>query len=129
MIDESTEIHAAVLDIYYAGRWRVMRVTQPGMMEVATKNGPVEMPFYPGDVLLADAGDRILCGPVSLDGAIELARRILDNDVRARTDPLAILILSTALAGFTAAGGPDLTNPQSDAPAIPAEAQDAGAVL
>lgn len=124
-----TEVHATVLHTFNAGKWRVMRVTQPGTMEVPTKNGQVDMPFYPGDMLLADASDRIICGPVSLDGAIVLAGRILDNDARSKTDPLAILILSTALAGFTAGGRPDVTNIQSDALAIPPEAQDAGAVL
>lgn len=119
-----TEVHATVIDTLNGGKWRVMRVTQPGTMEVPTKNGPVDMPFYPGDVLLADAADRIICGPVSLDGAIELAGRILDNDARAKTDPLAILILSTALAGFSAGG-----ERHPGVPAIPAGAQDAGAVL
>src|SRR5690606_23895797 len=89
-----TEIHATAIDSFNAGKWRIMRVTKPGSFPVSTKAGIVDMPFNPGDVLLADANDRIICGPVSLDGAVELASRILDNDARAKTDPLASLILS-----------------------------------
>ena len=120
-----TEIHATLLDSFNAGKWRVMRVTQPGSMPVQTKNGTYDMPFYPGDVLLAGEANNIICGPVSLDGARELAGRILDNDARAKTDPLAILILATAMAGFSG-GGSEF---QPDVPSIPPEAQDAGAVL
>lgn len=94
------EIHARELDSYRQGKWRLMQITQPGTFLVPVKEGEQEQRYSAGDVLIAGRNDSIVVPPVTVEGAIDLAQRILEGDSRAVTDPLAVLALAAAVCGF-----------------------------
>lgn len=98
-------IHAQVIDRFNSDKWSVLVVTDDGILPVSTAEGEIDMPYHAGDVLLAGEHDEVICGPVSLAGAIDLAERVLDCNMRVRTDPRTLLILATALAALADAPG------------------------
>lgn len=100
----TTPIHAQVIDRFNDDKWSVLAVTVDGTMPVQTKDGDVELPYRAGDVLLADQQDNLICGPLSLAGAIDLAERVLDCNMRVRTDPRTLLCLATALVALPISG-------------------------
>lgn len=109
-------VHAQLLDTFRAGKWRLMAITEPGLMKVGTKEGEVDQPFGPGDVVIATADGWLVCSPVSPAGAVDLAERILEGDARARTDPMAMIALAAAVCGFVQAETPPpSTEPKSAA--------------
>lgn len=95
-----TELRADEIDHFQGGRRRLMRITMSGVAVHRSKDGPVDLPFASGDVLLANERDDVIVGPVSLAGVVDMAERILEGDQRTITDPLAILALATAVVGF-----------------------------
>lgn len=95
------EIQAEEIDSFQDGKFRLLRVTAPGEFPVPTKDGDtVQVPFAIGAVLLADSSDNIIVPPTSLDGAADLAGRILEGNQRARTNSQAVLALCAAVLGF-----------------------------
>lgn len=94
------EIQGIGIDVYHDGMRHLMSAAAPGTAKVLTKDGSVDVPFAAGELLLADDHGRVIVGPVSVSGAVDLAERVLDGDMRAITDPLTIFALATAIAGF-----------------------------
>ncbi|TIX64112.1 MAG: hypothetical protein E5V25_19360 [Mesorhizobium sp.] len=116
----TVEVHATDVAKFANGR-KVVSVTKPGMMKVATKTGPAtaDQPFNVGDVMLVDAAGRAIVTPLSFAGATEIARRVIEGDLRLSTDSQALRALATAVIGFAAqVVAPDRA---SDAVAAPAE--------
>lgn len=110
----TSEIQGFGIDTYHGGMRHLMYAAAPGSTKFATKDGSIELPYAAGDLLLTDEHGRMIVGPVSIDGAVELAERVLDGDQRAMTDPLTLLALATAIAGFRIEVDPDepaLTEP------------------
>lgn len=97
----TTPIHAQPLDEFNNGKWRILCVTSDGTLPVTTKEGQVDVPYRAGDVLLVDERDEVICGPVGLQGAVDLAERVLDCDAQVRTNPLTLLVMATALSAFS----------------------------
>jgi len=109
------EIHGIGIDVYHGGMRQLMSAAAPGTTKVLTKDGGVEVPYAAGELLLADEQGRVIVGPVSVSGAVDLAERVLDGDMRAITDPLTIFALATAIAGFRIevdADEPDAIDPE-----------------
>ncbi|MBB3705804.1 hypothetical protein [Aminobacter aminovorans] len=92
---------------------------------MTTKEGTAELPYAAGDLLLADDDGRVICGPVSVPGAVELAERVLEGDLGAITHPLTLFALATALAGFRIELDPGEPDPVE--PAVAALAATTGA--
>ncbi|GAA2887766.1 hypothetical protein GGQ99_004740 [Aminobacter niigataensis] len=112
------EIQAFGIDSYRRGMRNLMYAAAPGITKVITKDGTVDVPFAAGDLLLSDEHGRVIVGPVSLVGAVDLAERILEGDQRAFTDPLALLTLATAIAGFRIENDPAEPEPVEPAAAV-----------
>ncbi|MBE1208161.1 hypothetical protein [Aminobacter carboxidus] len=94
------EIEAVSIDTYRAGMRQLMSAAGPGTIPNMTKDGVVDVPYAAGDLLLANEQGNLICGPVSVPGAIDLAERILEGEQRAITHPLTLFTLAMALAGF-----------------------------
>lgn len=94
------EIHATDIGSFREGKRRLMRVTKAGNIQHQTKDGLVDVGFPVGSVILADHSGNIIVSPTSLDGAVDLASRIIDGDAQSITNPLALLALATAVVGF-----------------------------
>lgn len=107
----TSEIQAFGIDIYHGGMRHLMYAAAPGTTKVHAKDGNVDVPFAAGDLLLADEHGCVIVGPVSINGAVDLAERVLDGDPRAITDPLTIFALATAIAGFRVEVDPDEPEP------------------
>ncbi len=71
---------------------------------------PVTLTFSAGAVALQDKDGSCAAGPVDFWAAIEFAERIIEGDMRAATQPGAVLLLATALVG-TAQTWPLPTHP------------------
>ncbi|TPN74491.1 hypothetical protein [Mesorhizobium sp. B1-1-5] len=99
----TTEVHAADVAKFANGR-KVVSVTKPGMMKVASKAGPatVDQPFNVGDVMLVEAGGRAIVTPLSFAGATDLARAVIEGHPGAVTDSHSLRALATAVIGFAA---------------------------
>ncbi|TIR34521.1 MAG: hypothetical protein E5X35_07335 [Mesorhizobium sp.] len=97
----TVEVHATDVAKFANGR-KVVSVTKPGTMKVASKTGPatVDQPFNVGDVMLVDAGGRAIVTPLSFVGATEIARRVIESDPRLATDSQPLRALATAMIGF-----------------------------
>jgi hypothetical protein len=117
-------IHAQSIDSFNRDKWRVLIVTEPGTIPVIQKDGStVDVAYRAGDAILGDETDSVIAGPVNLAGAIDLAERVLDCNLRVGTDPRTLLCLATALVAFTN----DSDNPNSPrTPAIMHDAPRAG---
>jgi hypothetical protein len=103
-------IHAQSIDSFNRDKWRVLIVTEPGTIPVIQKDGStVDVAYRAGDAILGDETDSVIAGPVNLAGAIDLAERVLDCNLRVGTDPRTLLCLATALVAFTN----DSDNPNS----------------
>ncbi|TIN76731.1 hypothetical protein [Mesorhizobium sp.] len=116
----TVEVHATDVAKFANGR-KVVAVTKPGVMKVASKTGPasVDQPFNVGDVMLVDAGGRAIVTPLSFAGATEIARRVIESDPRMTTDSQSLRALATAVIGFaTQVVAPE---PANDAAAQPAK--------
>ncbi|ESW92960.1 hypothetical protein NKL07_22075 [Mesorhizobium sp. C280B] len=96
-----TEIHAEVIDTFQRGTVRVMCVTEPGHTEVIGKEGNVKIPYKAGDVVLVGADDRLICGPIGFEGAIEFAEKILSGNTRAMTQPAGLQMLATVIIALS----------------------------
>ncbi|RWO23316.1 hypothetical protein [Mesorhizobium sp.] len=119
----TVEVHAADVAKFANGR-KVVAVTRPGTMKVASKTGPatVDQPFNVGDVMLVDAGGRAIVTPLSFAGATEIARRVIESDPRLTTDSQSLRALATAVIGFAAhVVAPE---PVSEAAAEPAKEEE-----
>lgn len=112
-----SEIKGFCIDSYQNGMRQIMYAAEPGVTKITTKEGSIELPFAAGDIMLADEHGRVILGPVSIEGAVDLAERILEGDHRAMTDPLALLTLATAVAGFRIEVDPDEPEPVATAAA------------
>ena len=100
------KVEAETIDTYQGGYRHLMRVTAPGSYAVLQKDGSTaQIPYQAGSVLVADDFNHVLAGPVSREGAADLADRILDGDARALTAPDTLLVLAAAIAGFGLSGG------------------------
>lgn len=106
-----SEIKGFGIDSYQNGMRQLMYAAEPGVTKIITREGSIELPFAAGDLLLADEHGRAILGPVSIEGAVDLAERILEGNLRAMTDPLALLTLATAVAGFRIEVDPDEPDP------------------
>ena len=95
------EIHAEVIDTFQRGAVRVMCVTEPGNTVVIGKEGKVKIPYKAGDVVLVGVDDRLICGPIGFEGAVELAERVLSGDSRAMTQPAGLQMLATVLVALS----------------------------
>lgn len=60
---------------------------------------PVTLTFTAGAVALQEKDGSCAAGPVDFWAAIQFAERIIEGDVRAATQPGAVLLLATALVG------------------------------
>lgn len=108
--------HAQPIDRFRSGAWTVMFLTDSGTMQVKNKDGLADAPYRAGDAVLVRSEDNsIICGPVGLQGAVDLAERIMEGD-RVSTDPLALLSLATAVIAYSSG----VTMPSDPAPAAPA---------
>lgn len=111
-----TEIHATDIAMFRAGRYRLMRVTAPGIAKVRSKDGEVDAPFSAGDVIVTDAVGHVLVSPISLAGGVEIATEIMEGRSRTITDPLLQLKLAAVILAYATA--PETTEP----PSMPAAA-------
>ncbi|MCF6120845.1 hypothetical protein L2449_28890 [Mesorhizobium muleiense] len=119
----TVEVHATDVAKFANGR-KVVSVTKPGTMKVASKTGPatVDQPFNVGDVMLVDAAGRAIVTPLSFAGATEIARRVIESDPRLTTDSQSLRALATAVIGFaTQVVSPA---PANDAAARPAKEEE-----
>lgn len=87
------KVAADLIVSFRNGACRLMRVTNSGRYMVPTKDGEVAMSFAPGDVLIANANDDVIAGPIGLVPAMELAARVLDGDEREITNTMNFLAL------------------------------------
>lgn len=106
-----TDIHARDLAIYKGGQRRLAVITQPGTYPVQRKSGEVDIPFEPGEIVLADQTGHVIVGPLNFAGALSIAVSVLDADPRAVTESHSLL----ALASWVACLG--LQPPQESEPA------------
>lgn len=97
----SVEIHARDVAVFANGS-KVATVTKPGTIEAATKTGPVDRAYNVGDVVLVDGRGLVLVTPLSLPGAIEIARAVIENHPGTVTDSNSLRALATAVIGFAA---------------------------
>lgn len=89
----STEVHADPILLLRGGEWRLMRVTNSGRYMVPMKEGSAPMSFAPGDVLIADAQDNVIAGPIGIIPAVDLAVRILNGSERDAPNTMNMLAL------------------------------------
>lgn len=125
----AVEVHAIDVCAFENGR-KVVTVTRPGVRKAPGpgKEGPVEVPFNIGDVMLVDSDGLAVVAPLGFAGATEIARKVIEGDQRTVTDSHSLRALATAVIGFaaqTVAPEPTL-EPVSDALATPAELQPEG---
>lgn len=95
-----TEIHAIDIATFRAGRYRLMRVTAPGIAKARSKQGEVDAPFSAGDVIVTDAAGHVLVEPISLAGGVELATEIMEGRDRTITDPLLHMKLAAVILAY-----------------------------
>lgn len=74
------EIAATEVAAYRNGTWRLMKADESG------------------DLFLVDQAEVVICGPVSLEGAMLVAADILDGHRRTITDPMSTLCLAMVLS-------------------------------
>lgn len=98
-----TEIHATDIATFSAGRYRLMRVTAPGIAKACSKDGEVDAPFSAGDVIVTDAVGHVLVSPISLVGGVEIATEIMEGRSRTITDPLLQLKLAAVILAYASA--------------------------
>lgn len=101
-----TKIHAHDIATFATG-WRVAAVLHGGARQVTRKGATgsvevVDQPFAAGDVVLVGVDGHVIVGPLSFDGALELARRVLECDPRTVSDTMSIRALASAVIGFAA---------------------------
>lgn len=93
-------IHAQLIDQFSEGRMRVMAASDSGTVTLSNKEGPVEVPYPAGSILLVNERDEVVCGPTSFEGALDLAERALDGHSRTITDSIALLAIASAFIGY-----------------------------
>lgn len=99
----TADISGFLIDTFANGR-SLVYAAEPGVVSGMTKEGPIDLSYKAGDLILADKHGKSVCGPVGISGAVDLAERVLEGDPRALTDPLAMLVLAAAIVGFFAPG-------------------------
>lgn len=99
----TSSIIGFAIDSFKGGK-QLLYAAEPGVVDAITKDGAIQLPYRAGDIIFADANGKLICGPVGVAGAVDLAERILDGEERAVTDPLALLVLASAIVGFFAPG-------------------------
>lgn len=87
------------LDEFKNGQ-RILSYTESGgTVQHQTKDGVVDVAYGPGSlVLFNDLG--VIAGPLNIEGARDLADRVLDGDSRAITDPRTLTLLAMAVTGW-----------------------------
>lgn len=63
----------------------------------AKDGGPLLAEFTAGAFILADNDGQMIVGPIQIEAAHALARRVAEGDARALTEPQGNLILATAV--------------------------------
>ncbi len=78
---------------------RLLMTSTDGSILVGTAKGggPLMANFTAGAFILADSDDQLIVGPIQIEAAQALARRVAEGDPRALTEPQGRLILATAL--------------------------------
>lgn len=78
---------------------RLLMTSTDGSILVGTAKGggPLVADFTAGAFILADNDDQLIVGPIQIEAAQALARRVAESDPRALTEPQGRLILATAL--------------------------------
>jgi hypothetical protein len=97
---DAAELRGFALDDYRDGDSRLLILDHGGQFEEPTKDGPVMVPYYAGDAVLARKDGTVICGPVGPAGAVALAESVLEGDQRTITDPRALLVLAAAVVAF-----------------------------
>lgn len=78
---------------------QLMITSMDGSTTVGTAKdgGPLLADYTAGAFILADIDGRMIVGPIQIEAAQTLARRVAEGDPRAMTEPQAKLILATAV--------------------------------
>jgi hypothetical protein len=97
------------------GGRKIWTTNAPGVTSYGTnKDGsPAIASYSEGSFALSDDKGSVIVGPIQIEGALDLARAILEGNSRALTEPQAIVILATAVMGLVAVWppeGPDCDN-------------------
>ena len=115
----SAGIPSIAIDTYQDGRRALLYTEGDGAVTVVGKDGPVDLHYRAGSLILADTTDgHVIAGPIDPEGAMALAKDVLDGKPGAITDPLATLVLACVVLGWVPVFDP-FDEPASSAAVIP----------